>query len=159
MNTAPLHIRFWKKVDKRTDVDCWNWIGSKRLGYGLFVMDGRKGKFKIDSAHRVSYMLNIGPISVDLLVLHRCDNPSCVNPKHLFLGTHGDNMKDKANKGRAPSHQGTANGCAKLTEHQVLEIRHLYKMKSLPIDELSYRYKVSKTNIRYIIKRKTWRHI
>ncbi len=86
--------RFWQKVNK-TD-DCWFWTGMKSpKGYGKFWT----GK-KFERAHRFSYTLNVGTIPLGMLVLHHCDNPCCVNPIHLFVGTHADNTRDKMAKGR-----------------------------------------------------------
>lgn len=90
--------RFWAKVDKSNGPDsCWIWIGTKRpLGYGVFRIDGHTVR-----AHRLAYEFTIGPIG-DLHACHKCDNPSCVNPSHIFLGTHLDNMRDMFAKNRRP---------------------------------------------------------
>jgi hypothetical protein len=99
---------------------CWVWQKSKTLaGYGK-IYDGRPA-----DAHRVAYELFVGPIPSRLFVCHRCDTPSCVNPDHLFIGTHADNMKDMHQKGRARTHslRGEAHPSAKLTQSQVDAIR------------------------------------
>lgn len=88
----PLYVRFWKRVDKQKENDCWEWKGLKYpSGYG------RMGNVY---AHRLSYTLNCGEIPKGLHVCHSCDNPSCVNPKHLWVGTVADNMRDRDKKGR-----------------------------------------------------------
>lgn len=87
--------RFHALVDKSGD--CWEWTGNKNmLGYGMIWYDGKNIR-----AHRVSYLIFNGDLSDNLFVCHKCDNPSCVNPSHLFLGTSKDNMRDMIKKGRA----------------------------------------------------------
>jgi hypothetical protein len=92
------HCRFWAKVDTSGGEDaCWNWTASAShdFGYGEFMLDGTKRR-----AHRWTYEQKVGPIPAGMYVLHKCDNPKCVNPKHLFLGTHQDNCDDMRRKGR-----------------------------------------------------------
>ena len=90
----PAEERFWAAVD--TTGDCWLWTaGRNRLGYGFLMVNG-----KTTSAHRFSYMLHHGEIHDGLHVMHACDNPPCVNPKHLSLGTMKDNIADSIAKGR-----------------------------------------------------------
>lgn len=99
MNTDTVK-RFWAKI-KKADNGCWNWTASKRpKGYGAFVWATDTGKIIQGSAHRFSYELHYGVFDTILCVLHRCDNPACVNPQHLFLGTRKDNNLDMVSKGR-----------------------------------------------------------
>lgn len=87
--------RFWAKVDRRGPDDCWRWTAGRfPAGYGALWVNGQMAY-----AHRISYEMHIGPCSGSV-VMHRCDNPKCVNPAHLVLGTHADNVADKVRKGR-----------------------------------------------------------
>ena len=134
---------FWLRVNKTET--CWMWTGAKiPRGYGNFLCQ-RKRVY----AHRYSYEIHIGPITEGLFVLHRCDQPACVNPEHLFLGTHLDNMRDMRIKGRAPS--------TKLSAEDVLQIREL--SKTLTPAEIAMRFTVSDTAIRKILTRRSWDHI
>ena len=97
---TPLAQRFWRKV--RVTSGCWEWQGAKHEhGYGRMRPTGsRKIRQKVEMAHRLAWMLTHGPIPTGLSVCHRCDNPPCCNPDHLFLGSHSDNFRDAARKGR-----------------------------------------------------------
>lgn len=144
----PIEQRFWKFVKKGND--CWEWTGDKNsLGYGVI-----RFKKKNLKAHRVSYKLNKSVIPAGLSVCHFCDNPSCVNPKHLFLGTHQDNMNDRDKKGRLA--KGDKSVKAKLTNQQVIEIRdqfskhNYYGMQK----DLTKVYGISKTEMCLIVHNK-----
>lgn len=115
-----LQIKFEAGFVKGEADDCWEWTMSKgkKERYGRVWFEGRKHK-----AHRIAYQLYIGEIPEGMCVCHHCDNPSCVNPKHLFLGTRKDNMKDCANKGRIRCPRGEHHPRAKLTAADVVEIR------------------------------------
>lgn len=149
----PTADRFWPRVNK-TD-GCWLWTGPiTKQGYGegicLASMDGRRIQ-----SHRVAWILTHGAIPNGMHVLHKCDNPTCVNPSHLFLGTNQDNVDDKMNKGRFVPVCGESHPKSKLTEADVLAIRG----SLLPTGVLSKQYGVSTSLVLRIKKRKTWAHI
>src|SRR4051794_37571112 len=103
--------RFWAKVPDRPEGECWEWQGAREArGYGKFVIDGRRGHQKTLKAHRVSYTIHKGPIPPGQVVRHLCDNPCCVAPHHLELGTQGDNVHDCETRGRAYHPAGVGNG-------------------------------------------------
>jgi hypothetical protein len=110
-------------------------------------------------AHRVSWTLHNGAIPNGLHVLHHCDNPQCVNPAHLWLGTNADNMRDMIRKGRGNVAGGEDHGSAKLTEKQVIEIRERYAAGNITQHELGNEYGISKQTIGEIIRREIWKHI
>jgi len=146
--------RFWPKVDIRGPNDCWEWLANKvSRGYGQIYRAHEKYVY----AHRVVWELTYGPIPEGLFVCHHCDNPGCVNPNHLFLGTNKDNMVDCVEKGR--SNRGQRNGQAKLIEKQVLSIREEYARNGITQEKLAIKHNVKRQAISKIINRERWAHI
>lgn len=149
----PVLERFWSKVDKSAGPDgCWLWTAScDRDGYGLFRIDG-----KLRGAHCVACELFVGSIA-GYKVLHHCDNPPCVNPRHLWLGTDADNSADKAAKGRSSRLCGESNGAVKLTEKQVRVIRSLKGV--LSNRTIAKQFAMGRTQIGAILTGRSWRHL
>lgn len=141
-------VRFWKKVNRTNDIEnCWLWTaGKNEKGYGSIGWG--EG---IKAAHRVSWEINCGEIPKGMHVLHKCDNPSCVNPHHLFLGTNADNVADKVRKGRTCDNHGERNPNLKLTDRQVSEIRQRYANGETNQSALGREYGISQTHIGRII--------
>lgn len=141
---------FWGYVNK-TD-GCWLWTGGVSARYGMFGI-----KRKIMRAHRVAYILANGSIPKGLLVCHSCDNPLCVNPDHLWVGTQEDNMNDARKKGRML--KGEENGNSRLSDNIVQIIRNDYSAGRMNQYELAKRFNVSQRNISKIVRYETWRHV
>jgi len=151
----PLHARFWRKVDKRGPDECWEWKSSKNeWGYGTFHVSNR-----CQLAHRVAWLIYNGEIPAGLLVCHTCDNPLCVNPAHLWLGTNAENIADMVQKGRAHRTPSEAVWCAKLTSERVAAIRRDYASGEYTQLELAQREGVSRANIGIVVRKRTWRHV
>lgn len=154
---VPIGDRFWPKVDKSDELGgCWIWRGDRdSRNYGR-IRDFRKGHERSIGAHRVAYQLTHGQIPDRLVVCHRCDNPPCVNPAHLFLGTMKDNQSDMARKGR--SARGERQGGAKLSEQDIPRIRELYAAGSTQ-REVAQAFGVSQGTISLIVKGAVWGHV
>ena len=150
-----IHICFEEKFSiPINSQECWQWKGTSFPNhYGHFRFQG-----KTYLAHRLSYELYVSKIPDKMCVCHHCDNPSCVNPNHLFVGTIGDNNLDKARKGRAPRTCGEKHGGAKLTTNQVIEIRMMY-LHGESLRRLASLFNVSFQLIHQIVQRKIWQHI
>ena len=141
--------RFWAKVDRRGPDECGLWTAAKlKSGYGSFEFHQKTSR-----AHRVSWMLAHGNMPDGLFVCHTCDVRACVNPAHLFLGTHSDNMKDKQRKQRAP--HGEDQWQAKLTEADVIEMRRSH----LSLSKIAAIFGIAVSNVSQIRSRKRWAHV
>jgi len=140
---------------------CWKWTGATdSAGYGAMrvggTLDGTRGMKK---AHRIAWVLKHGPIPKGMCVCHKCDNPSCVRPGHLFLGTYSDNMNDMLAKGRGRHRRGERHGRAKLTERDVHAIRARYASGDVTQEALAAEYGVTHVLIGKIVRHKLWTHI
>lgn len=152
MPSRPLSVRFWEKVRKTES--CWLWMAHKNWqGYGSIRVGDRRV-----TAPRVSWELANGPIPEGMCVLHRCDNPVCVNPEHLFLGTQKDNMYDRTVKGRdyRGQHDGERNGNHKLAWDDVEAIRALYRVDIYTGAELAQAFQVATPTIDRIVYGRSW---
>lgn len=151
--------RFWAKVDIKGADECWNWKGAKCSGgYGSFwVTDNSINPHKVIGSHKVAYELIHGKIHEGLSVLHRCDNPACCNPNHLFLGTQECNVRDMENKHRGSHPKGEHHGLSKLTESQVKEIRSLYRTNKYSQRDIANKFNVSQYTIMSIVNGVTWK--
>lgn len=161
--------RFWANVHKGGPDECWIWTASRNQRGAGHLWVGPL----LRQAHRISYGLHNGPIPGWANVLHKCDNPPCVNPRHLFLGTQRDNMEDMFAKGRSgilgkPGQAGTKNGLSKLDDDAVRHIRSLglkvtikgqHNPDGPKVTELATVYKVSTSAVRLVIAGKTWKHV
>lgn len=148
--TEAVWDRFWSKVDRRHE-ECWIWTGSlDRLGYGTFWFRGAS-----ERAHRVAYELARGVAPGPRHVRHDCDNRACVNPSHLRLGTHAENMRDKSERGRVVTYRGSRNPSAKLTEEQVKEIRRLVA-GGATLTSVGHQFGTHRSNVRRIVNREKW---
>ena len=145
--------KFLSRVNISISTGCWEWVAGKcKKGYGTFWANGRTNK-----AHRFSYTIFNKEIPKGLFVLHKCDNPSCVNPEHLFTGTNQDNMDDMVRKGR--SYRGSKRSSTRLTEDNVKVIRDMIRTTSKTCREIGLIFGVSKSVIKNISSRQTWRHV
>lgn len=148
-------IRFLEKII--IEGDCWIWTAARRGAYGQFWPGGDRGT-KLVKAHRWSFeYYTKSTIPNDKEVCHKCDQPLCVNPEHLWLGTHLDNLADSASKGRQLGNSRSKNGRAKLTEEDIVTIRSRATGRFGEISEFAREYDVGSGTMSKILKNQTWR--
>lgn len=159
--------KFWAKVAKGTEGECWPWMGyrqpegPRRLAYGIY----RYGKRVVTRAHRAAYELAVGPIPAGMIVCHTCDVPYCCNPAHLWLGSVADNNADRQSKGRTihpfgsgyegPRPHGEGHGSARLTEAQAREILGRTETGAA----LAVEFGVTEITISRLRRGVTWKHL
>ncbi len=154
LNNKPLSERFESKYIPEPNSGCWIWTAYVNCdGYGRIAREG--SRMGMELAHRVSWGLHRGSIPNGLQVLHRCDNPPCVNPDHLFLGDVSANMKDAVKKGRKIMPRGEKNYNATLTESQALEIKY----SKVTNRKLAEKYGVTYGMIGHIKNGRAWKHL
>lgn len=163
-NGSRVGLGFWAYVEKTTG--CWIWTGSRdKMGYGRY----RGVKYRLSPcalAHRISWLIEHGSLDPSLCVLHRCDNPPCVRPDHLFLGTKADNTEDMITKGRGNNGarpyesrtHGTRNAQARINEEQAVAIRKRVLAGERQKD-LASEYRLSVQAVNAIVKGRSWRHV
>ncbi len=135
--------------------ECLEWTNGKSShGYGRLWVDGRAYQ-----THRLSaHLFNGFDINSKLLVCHKCDNPICINPKHLFIGTHTDNQRDKWRKGRGKPLIGSNNPSAKMDEYTIINIKLDYE-NGMSRSQIAKKYETSYFNIRDIVTGRSWKHV
>lgn len=145
--------KFWSMCEKREN-SCWEWTRClHKDGYGQLSYHR---KFWL--AHRLAWHLARGPIPKGICVCHKCDNPKCINPDHLFIGSHAENMSDMKNKGRRKNiNSGELNGRAKISASDAAEIRNKYQSGKTRQVDLAAEYGIAQTVISLIVRGKIWK--
>lgn len=153
----PLEQRFWANVNKTGT--CWLWTASFSGGGGDYGAIKPCGSRKPKRAHRISWELHFGPIPKGMYVLHHCDNPPCVNPSHLFLGTLKDNSQDMIQKGRKADSRGVLNAAAKLSDGAIKMIRLRRNHLKEPLSRIAADFAISEATVSRIARRLIWAHV
>lgn len=154
MPTRSTEQDFWSRL-KKAENGCLEFCGCRSSdGYGRLIFQGRK-----ISAHRLAYELAVGQIPEGMAVCHKCDNPACANPDHLFLGTQLENIADRVRKGRDGDHRGTANGRSKLKECDAIRIRQLHASGEFTKAEIAKQYGVSDVLVGLVVRNRIWTHV
>lgn len=151
--------RFWSKIKFRKPDECWEWQRCRRGSnwYGCFLHLNKEGIYRNIAAHRYMYIHLFGEITnKELLVLHKCDNPICCNPNHLWLGTHRNNMDDKVSKNR--QQKGEQVNTAKLTPDKVRFIRMLGALGKSH-RSIARAFGIKHSSAGKIIRRENWKHV
>lgn len=152
-----INARFYARVKEQDPNDCWPWIGNiDSRGYGVLCVTISKGRYLRVKAHRLAYMIFYGKFDKKLFVCHKCDNPGCVNPHHLFLGTCRDNIRDRDSKGRQA--RGETSGVSMLTEQDVKEIWRL-RASGMRQKEIGERVQISKEQVSSVLTSRAWVHV
>lgn len=169
--TLPLRIvsvpnqRVLKRLENHSvfleETGCFIWNGDRvKAGHGRIHM-----KEGLKLVHRVSYVLFVGDIPTDKIVMHKCDVPNCWNPNHLRVGTQLENIKDRDSKGRTArgvTHarlKGEENGASRLNEKQVRAIRKMYAQGNLSQSEIAHLFGIGQMTVSSLVRRKTWKHV
>lgn len=161
---ASLTDRFWARVLVREPNECWPWQGARfpkgygTIGSGIKEPVRGKGLGRNKLTHRVSWEIHHGPIPEDMLVCHHCDNPPCVNPAHLFLGTPLDNSRDRDAKGRQRYLRGETHQSAKMKEKQILEILDLLRSGRTQ-RSIARQYGINRMIVYDVAHGRRWKHI
>ena len=155
--TRPMELRFWEKVSIGDPNDCWIWLAATAPGsYGVF-WDGHSQRRATHVSWEISNKVDF---PIGMFACHKCDNPRCVNPNHLFVGSQTDNLRDMHFKGRGnQSRPGELNGRAILTEVDVVKLRKLYSTGCYSWVQLARIFGVSKRTIGRAIKRQAWQKV
>jgi hypothetical protein len=161
LNKSKLNYKekFWTYVDKKSNNKCWEWKKSlTKTGYGKYWYNN-----KCHLSHRLAYIFAFGNIPQNKFVCHKCDNPKCCNPNHLFLGTPKQNTDDMIRKQRQQNYSNVLYGenhpRAKLNNNDIKEIRFLHKNKLMKVKEIAKKFNISIPTLECIIYNKTWKHI
>ncbi len=146
--------RLWSKVNILSDNKCWEWQGAKTTaGYGVIRID-----YEANYTHRLAWSLkNKGEIPKKGVICHRCDNPACCNPSHLFLGTQADTVRDAASKNRMP--KGEKHFNTNITTDIVRQIRYLGEYTTMTKKKISERFGISRQAVTDILYKRTWGHV
>ena len=154
--------QFWSKVHRARKSECWEWQGARYHGrYGYFkdrVTDPNTNKHITLKAHRYSYLLHFNEIPTGLLVCHHCDNPGCVNPHHLYLGTNQRNVQDACDRGLIPHKKGTEHGRSKYPEETIEQIFVLRYINKLPLARIAKELEISEGLVCDVLSGRRWQH-